>query len=207
MLTARRQYRALTQLLINAGAAFAPAQKSLETRLSTVPRRYEIAPLEASFPLRPARDADSAWLTPDYSTGDWQQFQIGKTSTGLPDIQLRIAFRFDRVPEEPLLLDAGSFDDFDICYLNGTKIGETTPANTAPEQAWKQRRLYPIPPGLLKSGENLLAIRAWNRNGKTRGWQVQIRGPITLRNADGGLPPPYFGKYRTSDDPYQLRQW
>lgn len=207
MLTARRQYRALTQLLLNAGAAFAPAQKSLETRLSTVPRRYEIAPLAASFPLRPARDADSAWITPDYSTGDWQQFQIGKTSTGFPDIQLRIAFRLDRVPEEPLLLDAGSFDDFDICYLNGTKIGETTPANTAPEQAWKQRRLYPIPPGLLKSGENLLAIRAWNRNGKTRGWQVQIRGPITLRNADGGLPQPYFGKYRTSDDPYQLRQW
>ena len=146
-----------------------------------MPRRYEIAPLAASFPLRPARDADSAWITPDYSTGDWQQFQIGKTSTGFPDIQLRIAFRLDRVPEEPLLL--------------------------ASEQAWKQRRLYPIPPGLLKSGENLLAIRAWNRNGKTRGWQVQIRGPITLRNADGGLPQPYFGKYRTSDDPYQLRQW
>ncbi len=204
MLTARRQYRTLTQLVINAGGAFDSTNRSLHSRLSTAPFNH-VFPLEAAHPIRATREGDG-WEKPEFKAEQWQGFPLRQTNTGLIDAQLRIGFRLDSFPGEPLVLDAGSFDDFDECYLNGVKIGEVTPANSDPEQAWKTRRVYPIPAGLLKKGDNLLAIRVWNRNGTTKGWNAQVRGPLSIRRATEEAPP-YFGKYRNSDDPYQLRQW
>ena len=91
-------------------------------------------------------------------------------------------------------------------FLNGVKVGAVTPENSQPEQAWQIRRVIPIPDGLLKAGENLLAIHVWNRNGQTRGWPAQMRGPLEITEQKQ-LRPLYFGKYRHCDDPYMVRLW
>ncbi len=204
-LTARRQYRTLSQLLVNAGAEFEATGKSLYSKLMTTPFKFEI-PADKAFQIRATENGDQEWLKNNYQPQGWRGFNLSQVNTGLADAQIRIPFAPGKFPADALVLDASSFDDFDICYLNGVKIGETSPGNSDPEQAWRKQRVYPIPAGLLKADDNVLAIRVWNRNGQSKGWKALIRGPLQIRRATEEKTP-YFGKYRVSDDPYQLYQW
>lgn len=208
-LTQKRQYRAIAQALTNAGMALdAPAQ-SLLSALECEPLRLPIADTMLSMKLRETRDDDGGWRSGQYDDGAWQDYDFRKSaSTGKPDVQIRIRFCVDAddAARKGLQLDAGTFDDYSELYLNGVKVGAVTPENSQPEQAWQIRRVIPIPDGLLKAGENLLAIHVWNRNGQTRGWPAQMRGPLEITEQKQPRPL-YFGKYRHCDDPYMVRLW
>lgn len=52
------------------------------------------------------------------------------------------------------VLSLGYIDDEDVVYLNGVQIGST--------QGAREKRLYRVPPGLLRNGTNTLAIRVYD---------------------------------------------
>ncbi|MDD2512855.1 MAG: sialate O-acetylesterase [Proteiniphilum sp.] len=51
-------------------------------------------------------------------------------------------------------LSLGYIDDEDVAYLNGVQIGST--------QGAREKRLYRVPPGLLRNGRNTLALRVYD---------------------------------------------
>ena len=53
-----------------------------------------------------------------------------------------------------LMLSLGPIDDMDAVFVNGEKIGETMESGY-----WNMERTYTIPPGLVRAGEMLIAIR------------------------------------------------
>lgn len=55
---------------------------------------------------------------------------------------------------EGFKLHLGPIDDYDVCYLNGVKIGATLENGK-----WNTPRIYDIPQKLLKDSNNLLAVK------------------------------------------------
>ncbi len=202
-----RQMRTLAQLLTNVGAALDEPSATLVENLRQ-PAVNE--PLTfAAVKIRPSEDAASlAWTAPRFDDGAWTAFDIAKAGTGLIDAQIRATFDAPArtVQAADLILDAGTFDDYDQIWLNGVKLGETTPANAEPDKAWRVRRKYPIPSGVLKEKGNVLAIHTWNRNGPTKGWKANVRGPFAVQDRLE-RPALYVLPARPADDPYLLHQW
>jgi beta-galactosidase len=206
-LTRKRQYRVLAQLLTNYGMELRASGDALLEVLQNPPIKINIAENSLAL-MRPSVPSDKTWLSSQYNDRNWSRFGLEKGNTMLPDAQLRLHLLLTEqvAGHKELLLDAGTFDDYDEIWLNGIRLGGVTPANSTPDSAWKTRRRYPIPDGLLKSGNNLLAIHTWNRNGVSKGWNAQIRGPIRIVNSKKSREL-YLGNYRHSDDPYLLHQW
>ncbi len=58
---------------------------------------------------------------------------------------------------EPALLELAKIDDEDISYINGIEVGRNT--------NWEAKRKYEIPAGVLKVGQNIIAIRIVDNSG------------------------------------------
>ena len=79
-----------------------------------------------------------------------------------------------------LLLKAGMMDEGDEVYVNGVRVGATG----IPEEGgsydmtnpWDLERVYPLPDGLLQTGENTIAVRVCNSSG-AGGWYA---GPVCI---------------------------
>ena len=56
------------------------------------------------------------------------------------------------------VLEIGMVDDSDNTYVNGKKIGET-------KSKWNEKRSYHIPAGVLKEGNNVIAVRVEDTGG------------------------------------------
>lgn len=119
--------------------------------------------------------APASWAAADLDESDWQ-------SVALPDEEwdkrqpgdnvygwYRLHFSLpEGFPSTEQVLDLGIVCDVDQAFLNGTLIGET--GHFPPEYASVagEPRLYAIPDGLLRPGdENVLAVRVFN--GEARG--------------------------------------
>ncbi len=70
-------------------------------------------------------------------------------------------------------------NDADETFLNGTLIGATGSIEDRNQHAYGLRRVYPLPPELLQSGKNVLAVRV-------RGWSASQSGiqdmDVTIRS-------------------------
>ena len=78
---------------------------------------------------------------------------------------------------QELALLIGAVDDFDVTYLNGTRIGATGPETP---HHWETPRLYRFPARLLRPGEtNVLLCRV--TNGSADGG---IAGPVVMGEAN-----------------------
>ena len=75
----------------------------------------------------------------------------------------------------------GYIDDFDTSMLNGVFLGRTYDGERiGNSRSWQQLRIYNIPKGLLKEGENVLAVQV-----KDLGVDAGIyRGPVALIQTD-----------------------
>lgn len=80
-----------------------------------------------------------------------------KTS-GLARVHYRLRFSLAQLPNVPYALRLGEINDRDITFLNGVEIGRTGDMSAALPQAYDKVRIYPIPPAILRVGENELAI-------------------------------------------------
>lgn len=58
---------------------------------------------------------------------------------------------------EEATLSLGAIDDEDVTYINGIKVGSMS--------VYSQARVYEVPSGVLKAGDNLIAVRAIDTGG------------------------------------------
>ena len=111
---------------------------------------------------------------------------------------------------EPFLV-MGGVDDWDTTWLNGTKIGHTGPDNFFTiSSAYNTPRKYPIPPGLLKAGENEITLLD---DDPIMDGGIGY-GPVQLIFADPEkvakrlvLASNYLNLVAAEDDPYIARHW
>jgi sialate O-acetylesterase len=133
------------------------AQQDYETRLANW--KKEIVDKDPGF-----KDGVAVWANPDLDTKDWKPMQIPQLweDAGLPNFDGSVWFRKEiSLPEsdagKDLILYLGPIDDWDITWFNGTKIGNTDFYNIP--------RKYTIPGTLVKSGKNVIVVRALDTGG------------------------------------------
>lgn len=84
-------------------------------------------------------------------------------------------------PDEEMALLVGAIDDFDVAYLNGTRIGRT--GQETPHH-WESPRLYRFPARLLRAGgPNVLMLKVTNGSG-----EGGVAGPVVLGTAASLAP-------------------
>ncbi len=105
--------------------------------------------------------SDSLLVSADYDDAGWPVMTIPSLweSSALPDFDGVVIFRTRfTVPASfagsECVLHLGPIDDMDVTYINGREIGRKMVPGM-----WKADRDYSIPAGLLKAGENSVAVR------------------------------------------------
>lgn len=205
--TYRHQCRALSQVLSNLDVALDLPLESMSERFKRAPFQIDLTASAKARIMERKEDQSTEWIAPEFDASRWRPFGLAGQATTFGDACLRISFAVPKeIAEGNLVADLGTMDDYDETWLNGVKIGSVNPDNSKPEQAYQTRRIYSIPAGLLKPGtENVLAIRAWNRNA-AKGTQVQMRGPMRVHMQDTAVTP-YVGDLKHTDDPYLQYHW
>ncbi|WP_347329829.1 sialate O-acetylesterase [Marinimicrobium locisalis] len=108
------------------------------------------------------KNGKALWAQPDVDDSDWDTVELpgfwGEEGEANGVWWLRKTIE---VPEswvgKPAFLELGRLVDADVAYLNGEQVGQT--GYQYPP------RWYPLPEGLLKGGENTLAVRLTSQNG------------------------------------------
>lgn len=105
------------------------------------------------------------YAKPEFDDSSWREMKVPgswmkQKIAGYGAIWVR---RHVVLPEswagQTLRLHLGGVDKHDMTYFNGTLVGAT--GKDFDTQYWDKPREYPIPGEVVKSGENLLAIRAF----------------------------------------------
>ena len=128
---------------------------------------------------------DSSWADPALDDSNWPRMELpGLWEAGpLPGFDGIVWFRkeFD-LPENwvgsDLHLHLARIDDLDTTFVNGKPVGSTP--------GWNTERRYRVPAGLLKAGNNVLAVRVLDNNGD--GGFHGEPGEMYLSPADDSLP-------------------
>ncbi|MBN1533428.1 MAG: SpoIIE family protein phosphatase [Spirochaetes bacterium] len=106
---------------------------------------------------------DSSWETVASMPHNWKDRRVRPHESSIFG-WYRIHLSLGKVPpDRQLMLRLGPIDDADETYFNGILIGRTgaiDAAGRAPRRhAWDRVRLYPLPCGALRQGDNVLAVR------------------------------------------------
>ncbi|MFW6205785.1 MAG: sialate O-acetylesterase, partial [Gemmatimonadota bacterium] len=110
-------------------------------------------------------DGRPVWADPDLDVSDWEHIAVPGywESAGYEGLNGVAWYRrtFELSVEEaaaPVRLGLGRIDDADITWVNGHEVGRM-------EQAWNRVRTYEVPPGTLRPGRNVLAVRVADTGG------------------------------------------
>lgn len=150
-------------------------------------REKELAPLrekwiQAVAPLRdkdgklPERHVDigntgvdSGWAATACKDSAWQTISLPTPWEKAFKMDVDGAFWFRRTVEIPkawtgreLKLSLGSLDDFDVTYVNGTKVGAT---GVETPNYWSTPRLYTVPKALVTGTSCVIAVRVFDHFG------------------------------------------
>jgi hypothetical protein len=110
------------------------------------------------------------WADPEFDDSKWSEIHVPSQweDEGYEDYDgyawYRIHFTVsDKWLSKDLLLDLGSIDDVDEVFVNGQSIGSTGSFPPDYSTAYNVQRRYPVPPDILKSGDNnVIAIRVYD---------------------------------------------
>ena len=94
---------------------------------------------------------DKDWMAIDFPKL-WEETQLGNFD-GSAWFRKTIKLPADMANSE-LTLCYAAVDDYDEAWFNGVKVGEN--------KVWGQNRSYKIPAGVVKEGENVIAIRIYD---------------------------------------------
>lgn len=104
--------------------------------------------------------AKTPWFSPALDDSQWADFQVpgyrADDFTGVWWLRKKVSLTAEQAAQARILR-LGSIVDAEEVYVNGTQIGDTT-------YMYPPRR-YPLPQGLLKTGDNLIAVRVTVTNG------------------------------------------
>ncbi len=103
------------------------------------------------------------WYNPSTDVSSWEKMQIPQVWENiLGNIDGIVWFRrtFTLSEEDNgshAMIQLGPIDDDDVLWVNGVKVGET--------RGYATNRLYEIPSGLLKEGENTIVVKITDYSG------------------------------------------
>ena len=132
------------------------------------------------------------WAAPDFDDSNWKSVDVpgGFAELGVPDTPAVVYFRKEITLPDPLpagraSLLLGIIDKMDTAFVNGKQVGGS---------AWVENpRAYPMFPGVLKPGKNLITIRVF----KTTPEGGFLSKPENLRlNLGDGTSIPLAGKWK-----------
>lgn len=125
-------------------------RRKRESMLSTI-NAFEQGDMKA--------DDTGNWKNANYNDSRWSTIKAPGfwEGQGLPDLDGIVWYRKEIVLTEEQaakggVIELAMIDDSDESYVNGVKVGET-------HDNYLALRKYPIPPGVLKAGKNVIAIK------------------------------------------------
>lgn len=114
--------------------------------------------------LKQDKGVSEKWYAPATSIEGWNEVAIpnewGATPIGNADgiVWFRKTLNIpDSLAGQPATISLGPVDDEDITYVNGQQVGS--------ENDWSRPRVYALKPGLLKAGENTIAVKVTDYQG------------------------------------------
>ena len=136
------------------------------------------------------RGDDPSWKSPDLKLDGWEEVKLPAWWNDHSNYQDQNCYGWYRrtieIPKEyrgkKIILNLGRIDDCDVTYLNGKKIGSTGKLPPHYRTAWENIRLYKLDPKLVNEGENVIAVRVYNGEGKggmfDAGVDLKCEGPF-----------------------------
>lgn len=115
---------------------------------------------------------EAGWAAAELDENGWQEMELPKFFNyyGKP-LYLQGAVWFRKTVDIPeswsdkeLILALGLIRDYDIAFVNGREVGRNAKAEVENFQG-PLRREYAIPPGVVKPGRNVIAVRVFNAVG------------------------------------------
>lgn len=110
------------------------------------------------------KNGEPVWAKPGTDRKDWKSMQLPSPweEAGLPDLDGVVWFsKTINLPSDSLggraKISLGTIDDEDITWINGQKVGGMT--------EHIDERVYSIPQGVLKQGENEIVVRVKDTGG------------------------------------------
>jgi beta-galactosidase len=225
-----RQTRAVAQILANMGAAFRTDSRIFhpahpdegkimlagDWRAKITYRGRTADTIDRPIPDPGLSDEARRAVAADFDDGDWNTLAL----PGLWEQQGGEWAEFDgeavfrktiEIPEDmagqDLTLSLGPVDDFDETFFNGVSVGrigiETPSFYSVP-------RVYTIPAALVKEGENVIAVRAFDHFGGGGFSGVKADMFLTAksdREPDSFYHADYRDDFDYGDDPYRYCRW
>jgi hypothetical protein len=153
------------------------------------------------------------WETAGFDDGKWRNVNVPamwqnqfKDLVNVNGVFLyRLAFDVPAdMAQQEVTLVLGAVDDEDSTYLNGQFVGSVT-AKTNPNNYWQAVRRYKLPAGLLKAGQNVVAVK----NNDIKGTGGILASSLWRRGAGSTrwLSGLYLDKPQAPDDPYRYYRW
>lgn len=113
----------------------------------------------------------------------WENQQIGNID-GVVWMRKTITLTAEQAKSEAVLY-LSKVDDEDITYVNGVEVGTN--------KIWETLRVYKIPPGVLKEGKNVIAVRIADYSGG--GGIYGDSADLKIQFKDSNLPLEGFWKF------------
>ncbi len=144
-----------------------------------------------AMPVDPGNKGEAdGWATSTFDDSGWKSIPrpgtfteaVGSEVIGAAWFRLKVNVK--NAEGKSATLSLGAIDDNDVTYVNGVKVGST--GSDVPV-AWSTPRNYSIPAGLLKEGENVIAIRAVNTAGP--GGFTSLTSEMKLTISGGAVVP------------------
>lgn len=127
-------------------------------------RTEQLARLKSMNIVLPATGVDE-WKASSFDASHWNEMELPSLweERGFPDFDGVVWFRksISLSADETAgaaILELGPIDDSDETYINGVRVGSTL-------GKYNEDRVYRLPPGVLKAGENVIAVRVDDTGG------------------------------------------
>jgi sialate O-acetylesterase len=152
---------------LSAHPAFKPVLENVPTDLTAEMERLnqKFAPMiQAIKDDLPTAEEINQFPKAEYDDTAWKTMPVpGYWKDNLATFDGAIWFRHSwEMPSDgqfdvPCTLSLGAIDDQDITYINGIKVGAIS--------AYNKKRVYKLPPGTIRPGRNVIAVRVLDTGG------------------------------------------
>lgn len=182
-------------------AEFASLKNDMPMSVDSIVTRQERAMqtlIKNSQGSLPSAAEARSFAQANYNDADWKSMKLPANweSAGLPNLDGVVWFRKEiEIPAgsdlSKAVLTLGTIDDADSTYINGMLAGTTA--------VYNNQRTYNVPAGILKEGENVLAIRVTDHQGGGG-----INGlPEVMKLQTTGVTIPLAGNWKYRVEKYQ----
>jgi sialate O-acetylesterase len=137
-------------------------------------------------------DGRAVWADPELDDTGWMALEVPSRweehgYEGMDGVVwYRTEFDLDAAQARAgVRLGLGTIDDSDISWVNGREVGRTI-------LAWNRPRVYDVPPGVLRTGRNVIAVRVEDTGGGGGIWG----DPDLLYIEAAGVKRPLAGTWR-----------